>query len=231
MTKRGFDRERHKRVLINLLVNIIKDSNGKVAFKGGTCAALFYDLPRISLDLDFDILEPFNEGDIDRLREILERRGSVQDFREKHFTIFFLLNYEKGAPNIKIEFNKRIWKHNVYKPVWFLGVEMKIADEPTLLTNKIVALTDRKMAVARDLYDSYYLLKLGYPLNEKLILERTGKTREEYIRSLISFIQRTYTAKNILHGLGEVLDEREKEWARKELIQETIRELERIEQP
>lgn len=33
-----------------------------------------------------------------------------------------------------------------------------------------------------------------------------------------------------LHGLGEVLDEKEKERARRELIQETIRELEKIEE-
>jgi len=227
MTKRGFGREAHRQILIKILIDIFKEFDGKIGFKGGTCASLFYDLPRISLDLDFDLLTPLEKRDFEVIRAILAERGRILDFREKRFTFFFLLNYESGAPNIKIELNRRVWKNNTYTPVWFLGVEMRIADEATILTNKLVALTDRKAPVARDLFDANYFLKLGYALNENLILERTAQTAKEYLVSLIPFIKKTFTERNILHGLGEVLEEKQKNWVRKELLRDTIQEIQK----
>jgi len=228
MTKKGFSQELHKQILIRILVDIFKEFGGKLGFKGGTCANLFYELPRISLDLDFDLLRPFEKKDVDALRAILAKKGMIRDFKDKRFTIFFLLAYKKDAPNIKVELNKRVWKNNTYKTIWFLGVEMKIADESTVLTNKLIALSDRRMPVARDLFDGYYLLKLGFKLNEKLIMERTGKTLEGYIEYLVPFIERTYNDKNILHGLGEILEEKQKNWIKKELIQEIVEELKKL---
>ncbi|TEU07227.1 MAG: hypothetical protein E3J22_02020 [Candidatus Aminicenantes bacterium] len=228
MTKKGFSQELHKQILIRILVDIFKEFGGKLGFKGGTCAYLFYELPRISLDLDFDLLRPFEKKDVDALRAILAKKGMIRDFKDKRFTIFFLLAYKKDAPNIKVELNKRVWKNNTYKTIWFLGVEMKIADESTVLTNKLIALSDRRMPVARDLFDGYYLLKLGFKLNEKLIMERTGKTLEGYIEYLVPFIERTYNDKNILHGLGEILEEKQKNWIKKELIQEMVQELKKL---
>lgn len=225
MTKKGFNQELHKQILIKILVSIFKELGGKLGFKGGTCAYLFYELPRISFDLDLDLLSPFEKKDVDILKAILAKKAIIRDFKDKRFTVFFLLDYKKDAPNIKVEFNKRIWVNNIYKPVWFLGVEMKIADESTILTNKLVALSDRRMPVARDLFDAYYFLKLGFKMNEKLIMERTGKTLEEYIEFLAPFVERTYNEKNVLHGLGEVLEEKQKEWVKKELIQEMVKEL------
>lgn len=227
MTKKGFDRERHKQVLLKIIVNIYKDFGGRLGFKGGTCAYLFYDLPRISLDLDFDMLDRFDDKDIGTLRALLSKKTEIKDFRDKKFTLFFLLDYEKNTPNIKVELNKRVWKNNAYKDILFLGIQMRIADEATLLTNKIVALTDRKIPAARDLFDVCYFLKLGYPLNEELIKERTGKSADEYLGSLPGFIVKNFPAKNILYGLGEVLEDKQKEWVRKELIKETVEEIKR----
>ena len=228
MTKKGFSQELHKQILMKILVSIFKELGGKLGFKGGTCAYLFYELPRISFDLDLDLLSPFEKKDVDILKAILAKKAIIRDFKDKRFTVFFLLDYKKDAPNIKVEFNKRIWANNTYKPVWFLGVEMRIADESTILTNKLVALSDRRMPVARDLFDAYYFLKLGFKMNEKLIMERTGKTLEEYIEFLVPFVERTYNEKNILHGLGEVLEEKQKEWVKIELIQDMVKELKKL---
>jgi len=147
---------------------------------------------------------------------------------KKKFSIFFLLDCGKYYPNVKIEFNKRIWKNNRYKIIWFLGVRMKIADEATIFTNKLVALTTRRETVSRDLFDVYYFLKQKFPIDENLIKERTKKGLKEYLRFLISFIKKNYTEKNILQGLGEVLESQQKEWVKKNLIQETIKALEKL---
>ena len=222
MTKKGFNKEFHKRILLQILVDIFKTLNGKIAFKGGTCAYLFYNLPRISVDLDFDILKPLNAEDIENIKKILSKFGKIRDFHEKRNTIFFLLNYEEGYPNIKIEFNRRVWKSNKYKIIWFLGIEMKIADEKTIFTNKLIALGDRKNPVARDIFDVYYFLKTGFSLNEELIRERTGKNLNEFLTFLSAYIKKKFSKKNILLGLGEVLEEKQKEWIRQNLINEVL---------
>lgn len=228
MTKESFELDRHKRILTEILIDIIKHLNGKVIFKGGTAAMMFYNLSRMSLDLDFDLLEELSEEETDILKVILKKRGEIKEFRDKRFTLFFLLDYEANYPNIKVEFNKRLWKNNSYETVWFLGVEIKIADKKTMFSNKLVALSERKSLAARDLFDVHYFLKLGYPLNEKLIKERTDKTLSEYLIYLKKFIIKNYSSKNVLQGLGEILDESQKSWAKDHLISETVEELENL---
>lgn len=220
-----FDLNLHKRVLINLLIEIFKKLNGKVALKGGTCAYLFYNLNRFSFDLDFDALEELKKEEFNEIKEIFSRNGRIKDFFQKRFTTFFLFDYGKDYPNIKIEFNYRIWKNNNYKTIWFMGIRMKIFDETTLLTNKLVTLTERKTAVPRDLFDVYFFLNLNFPINEKLIEERTKKSKKEYLKFLIKFIQKNYNSRNILQGLGEILEKKQKEWIKKELILATIKEI------
>ena len=225
MTQKSFNTGRHKRVLTEILIDIIKRLDGKIAFKGGTAAMLFYNLPRLSLDLDFDLLEELSEEEIDLLKVILRKHGEVKEVRDKRFTLFFLLDYEVDYPNIKVEFNKRLWKNNRYETIWLLGVEMKIADKKTMLSNKLVALSERRTLVGRDLFNVHYFLKLGYPLNEKLIKERTGKTLNKYLNYLKKFISKNYTSKNVLQGLGEILDEKQKSWAKDHLISAAVKEL------
>ena len=224
---RLFDPNVHKRYLSLLLTELVKAFPEKIAFKGGTCAYFFYNLPRFSFDLDFDMLREFSVGDSDRFREVLSRHGQAKEFQDKQNTLFCLFDYGKGHPNIKVELGRRVWKNNVYKPVWFLGVPLAIADETTVLTNKLVALTDRKTAVARDLYDSWYFLKTGFSVNEALVMERTGKGLVAYLKETIGFIRKTYTTRNVLHGLGDALDEKQKAWAKDHLAIETILEIEK----
>jgi len=228
MTARGFDPVLHKRVLTALLLEIYKTPGPaeKLVFKGGTCASLFYGLPRLSLDLDFDLPAPLEAAETARLRAALERHAAVREEKEKRQTLFFLAGYAKGAPNIKVEVGKRVWKNNADKPAWLLGVEMRIADEPTIATNKLVALADRKNPVARDLFDAHYFLKMGYPLNEALVRERTGKGLRDYLRGLGSFVRRRFTAKAVLHGLGDVLDGKQKAWVKGRLVEDFVGEIE-----
>lgn len=222
---RLFDRERHKRYLALLLTELAKAFPEKIAFKGGTCAYFFYNLPRFSFDLDFDMIRAFKAADIDRFREVVARHGRAKDFYDKVNTLFCLFDYEKDDPNIKIELNKRVWKNNIYKLAWFMGVPVSIANETTVLTNKLVALTDRKTAVARDLYDSWYFLKVGFTIHNALILERTGENTRTYLTEVAAFIKKTYTPRNVLHGLGDALDEKQKAWAKEHLVSETIQEI------
>lgn len=54
-----FDKNKHKIILVKILKNIYsdKDLRNVLGFKGGTALFLFYGLPRISVDLDFNLLD------------------------------------------------------------------------------------------------------------------------------------------------------------------------------
>ena len=224
----GFDRNTHGRYLTALLTGIIKAVPEKTAFKGGTCAALFYDLPRFSFDLDFDIIRPLETLDTDAIKEVLSVNGRIVDEADKEYTLLYEFDYGKGSTKIKIEFNKRVWKNNRYKSDWFMGVPILLADEMTMATNKLVALSDRKSAVVRDLFDSWYFLSHGFMLNEELLIERTGKGLMEYCAFLAGFIKKTFSRRNVLQGLGDALDYKQKAWAREHLIEESILLLKKI---
>lgn len=224
----GFDRNTHGRYLTALLTGIIKAVPEKTAFKGGTCAALFYDLPRFSFDLDFDIIRPFETRNTDAIKEVLCANGRIVDEADKEYTLLYEFDYGKGTTKIKIEFNKRVWKNNRYKNEWFMGVPILLADEMTVATNKLVALSDRKSAVVRDLFDSWYFLSHGFMLNEELLIERTGKGMSEYCAFLTGFIKKTFSRRNVLQGLGDALDDKQKAWAREHLIEESILLLRKI---
>jgi len=221
----------HKQILFRALTDIFKDKSlaKKLAFKGGTCAMLFYDLPRISLDLDFDVIDSLTKEDIEKIRTIVSRYGRIKDFKDKKNTVFMLLDYQVNAPNIKIEINKRIWSNNAYKFFQFMGISIRTQDESTIFTNKLVAISDRKTPASRDLFDAYYFLKLGYPLNEELIKERTKKTKKEYIQTLFPFVKKNFHAKNILRELSYLLtDEKQRNWVKTKLIDEFLEELKKL---
>jgi hypothetical protein len=165
--------------------------------------------------------------DVAALRGVLARQGRVIDWKDKHYTLLGVLDYGAGYPNIKLEINRRVWKANHYKPAAFLGVPLLIADEATIMTNKLVALTDRPTPVARDLYDTWFFLSRGFEVKEALILERTGKSKKAYIKNLTRFIKKTFTQRNVLQGLGMVLDDQQKAWVKNHLLAETLQALER----
>jgi len=226
VTEQGFDPIRHKRILTNLLSDITKVLGNKVGFKGGTAALLFYNLPRLSLDLDLDVLKPITEEERDKIETKLIKRGKIKEQADKRHTLFYLFSYEEGKPNIKLEFNRRVWENNSYVEKLLLGTEIKVADEATLFTNKLVALTDRKEFVARDLFDVNFFLEQSFPLSEAIVKERTGMSLAKLLEKTIDFIKQNYNSQNVLDGLGEVLNKKQKNWVKLNLIEDTIKKLE-----
>src|SRR5437016_12794374 len=103
----------HKNILLHILKDIYSDQviGSILGFKGCTAALLFYDLPRFSVDLDFDMLDDKQEDYIfEAVQKILEKYGTVKQARKKKFSLFFLLSYENklhNAYNIKVEINRR----------------------------------------------------------------------------------------------------------------------------
>jgi len=199
-----------------------------LGFKGGTCAFLFYNLPRFSVDLDFDLLEINEENQktiLERIVSILSKYGQVKDKHIKRFTIFALLSYGDDDHNIKIEINVRKLAENIrdhYGIKEYLGISMFVAKQDYLFASKLSALILRPEVATRDIYDIHYFAKNNWDVNAEVIKERTGKTTKEYLSECIAFIEKVKD-NQMLQGLGELVDsEKEKVWIKTHLKTDAI---------
>lgn len=198
----------------------------QLAFKGGTCLYLFYDLPRFSTDLDFSLAAgvPESAFDPELPQQILSQYLTIREYTDKRFTWFWLGNYEKGLQNIKIEVSKRGYPDQ-YEPKDFLGITVQTLDLATMFAHKLCAITDRRQMVNRDLYDTWWLLKQIAPINEEIILQRTGKDLPEYLAYLLEFIKNNADRRHIVSGLGELLARPQKDWVRDHLFTNLIAQI------
>ena len=122
--------------------------------------------------------------------------------------------------NIKVEFNKRVRKANTYDIQNIDSIDIHCMTKDSIFWNKLVALYERMKN--RDLYDVNFFLKNNFPLNEKLIKERTWKNMKDFISELISILPDYYKQNNILAELWEVLTDEQKIWMKNKALDETI---------
>lgn len=213
----------HKAILVNILRGIYSDPllRSTLGFKGGTAALLFYQLPRFSVDLDFDLLDPKKKPDVlARLKELLPQFGTVREAKEKYFTLFFLLSYKTGERNLKIEISKRS-QNGHFVPKNHLGISMLVMKEEDMAAGKLAAVLTRKKFAARDLYDLWFFLSNRWPINETMVSEKTGLSLSDAFKkaeSRVGSIKKT----ELLAGLGDLLNEKQKNWAREKLKDELL---------
>lgn len=223
------NRAKHQLIMGQILKDIYSDTSisSLLGFKGGTCAYFFYGLPRFSVDLDFDLMplqDAKKEFIFEKIEEILNKYGIIRDKFIKKFTIFLMLSYGDADHNIKIEINKRNLFENIgnyYEIKEFLGISIKAAKKDFLFSNKLAALTLRKETAMRDVYDIHYFLKNNTDIGQEIILKLTGKTIKEHLSGCVKKIEGVKDSQ-ILRGLGELVDEKEKNWIKKNLKSETI---------
>lgn len=199
-----------------------------LGFKGGTCAYFFYNLPRFSVDLDFDLLRPSEENQkmvLEKVVAILQKYGVIKDRHIKRFTVFALLSYGDDDHNIKVEINVRTLVLNIkesYEIRKYLGISMFVAKKDYLFGGKLAALTLRSETAMRDVYDIHYFAKNHWDINTEVIRTLTGKSVKEYLADCIAFVEKVKDNR-LLHGLGELLlGEKEKAWIRSNLKSDTV---------
>jgi len=216
----------HKSTLLHILKDIYSDATMApfLGFKGGTAAYLFYDLPRFSVDLDFDILDSHQEEYIfEEIQKILEKYGVVKKAQKKRFSFFFLLSYENklhNAYNIKVEINRRTFGSE-YEIKSYLGIPMKVMVKQDMAAHKLVAMSERLGTTNRDIFDVWFFFKNNWPVNQKIIEIRTNMKMKEFLERCIIELEKM-SDRGILSGLGELLDAQQKVWVKKHLRTETI---------
>ena len=218
------DKSRHELILNNIIKDVYSDRllAPVLGFKGGTACYLFYNLPRFSTDLDFNLLEQKQSKEVlERFKKILIKYGIVKEEVIKRDTIFLLLSYEEKLQNVKVEISIRDYG-NDYKIMNYFGIPVLVMKRENMFAHKLVATSERKRIANRDLFDVHFFLENYWPINEKIIQTRTGKNLKDYIKYLVTFIEINASNKSILFGLGELIDERQKKWVKTNLKKELL---------
>jgi len=103
----------------------------------------------------------------------------------------------------------------------YLGISMLIGKRSYMFASKMAALTLRGETAMRDIYDIWYFAKSNWGIDIEVLKIRTGKNVKEHLADCIAVIEKVKD-NQILQGLGELLNEREKAFVRNNLRKEAV---------
>lgn len=221
------DITQHRTILFQLIKELFADAliAPHLGFKGGTSLMMLYGLDRFSVDLDFDLLSSEHDQEVyQRVKKIAQKYGEVKDEYQKRFGYLLVIAYDNSSQNIKIEINIRQFGSR-YEVKNFLGLAMNVMVIEDQLAHKLMAMHERITKTRRDLYDVWFCLSHRFPINEDIVEERFSGTFTDCVRQCIQQVQ-DVKERDILTGVGELLNPQQKDWARAKLKSETIALLE-----
>ncbi|MEM2941185.1 MAG: nucleotidyl transferase AbiEii/AbiGii toxin family protein [Thermoproteota archaeon] len=179
-----------------LLRSIYSRVSREMVFKGGTALAFFHGLNRFSEDMDFTLKENFDlrrlvteiREDLEilnmaaSLRVIEDNPGSFS-FRVGVEGPLFTQEIERCFVRVEVSRREKIMREvevkelrTVYPDILPFYVAVMSLEE--ILAEKVRALTQR--GKARDLYDLWFLLKMGVKTDLDLINEKLSYYKKEF---------------------------------------------------
>lgn len=217
------DTAMHKNILFQILKDVYSDTtiSSVLGFKGGTAALMFYGLDRFSVDLDFDLLDATKEDYVfQKIENIVKKYGEVVDAHKKRNNVLVVLSYEKMAHHIKVEINRKDFGSR-YELRTYLGVSMLVMVREDMFAHKLMAMHERVGKTSRDIYDVWFFAKNNWPINRKIVEERAKTLFKDLVEKAVEQLEHV-SDRNILDGVGELLTDRQKDWARAKLRVDTI---------
>ncbi len=218
------DINRHKFFLVQILKDIYSDIElaSWLGFKGGTSLMFFYDLPRFSVDLDFNLINAEKTDYVyDKVRSILLKYGTISDEAKKFYGPIMVLDYGIDERKLKVEISVRQFD-NHYEIKNLLGINMKVLALPDMFAHKLCALLDRNILTNRDIFDCWFFMDKQTPVNKNIIEFRMEMSYAVYLQKCIDTLE-SMSDKGLLQGLGELMDADLKNFVRTKMRTETIR--------
>ncbi|GAP72046.1 hypothetical protein SAMD00024442_22_40 [Candidatus Symbiothrix dinenymphae] len=209
------------------MVQVLKDiySDAELAnclcFKGGTALMFFYELPRFSVDLDFNLLTPDTSDAVyQKIRKIVLKYGKIHDEAQKFYGSIIVLDYGIAERKLKIEISNRPG-NNEYDICNLLGINIKVMTLSNMFSNKLCALLDRSSVINRDIFDCWFFMSRQTPINQEIVEQRMVKSLPNYLQECIDAME-NLPNKSLLDGLGELVNPDIKAFIRNKLRTETI---------
>jgi predicted nucleotidyltransferase component of viral defense system len=217
------DYPKHKNILLQILKDIFSDTSiaPYLGFKGGTAALMFYGLDRYSVDVDLDLLDQSKENEIfSKIEKIAANYGKIVDSKIKRFNMVTIISHDGKSQKVKIEVNRRNFGSK-YETMTMLGIPMKVMVKEDMFANKLMAMYERIGRTSRDIYDVYFFAKNNWTINKQLVEDRAKMPFKEVVAKCIESLEKM-SNRRILDGLGELLSNPQKDWARAKLRTDTI---------
>ena len=181
----------------------------------------FYDLPRFSVDLDFNLLHKEQEDLVyNKVRKILLKYGSIYDEAKKYYGPLVVLNYGYGERKLKVEISNRVFE-NRYEIKNLLGINVKLMVQEDMFAHKLCALLDRSSITNRDIFDCWFFMEKRTPINKNIVESRMKMPLAEYLQHCIDLLE-SMNDKGLLQGLGELMEDSMKKFVQIEMRSETI---------
>ncbi len=217
------DINKHRVMMLSLLKEIFSDVllASKLGFKGGTALYFFYDLPRFSVDLDFNLLDINSYDAVKiRLKEMILKYGLIDTEADKANSYLIVLDYRMHQRKLKLEVNLRDF-NDEYEIKSYMGIKMRVMKTSYLFAHKLCALTDRNMLANRDIFDCWFFFKNQFPIKAEIIQKRMENTIQEYLETCIQFLEKAPN-RSLLNGLGELVDASQKNFIKTRLKDDLI---------
>ena len=192
-----------------------------LGFKGGTALMFFYSLPRFSVDLDFDLIKPDKESEVyQKIQTILLKYGKIDDQAQKFFGPILVLDYGKGERKLKVEISNR-QNNNQYEVKTFMGINMLVMKIADMFANKLIALLNRNKLTNRDIFDCWFFMENRTPVNKGLLESSIQMSFSSYLQNCIDTLN-NYSGNSLLNGIGDLIDDKMKNFVRTKLLNEVI---------
>ena len=217
------DINKHKFYMLQILKDIFSDAElaDCLGFKGGTALMFFYGLPRFSVDLDFNLLDPSKERQVyEKVKNILLKYGKIHDEALKYFGSVFVLDYGQNERKLKVEISNRL-NDNHYEIKNLLGIEIRVLVKADMFAHKLCALLDRTEITGRDIFDCWFFLNTHTPINASIVESRMKMSLQDYLLRCIKTVEQVSDT-TIMNGLGELTYGEIKKFAKTKLKKETI---------
>jgi len=211
--------------MLQILRDIYSDLElaNALGFKGGSALMFFYDLPRFSVDLDFNLIQPNKEKETEiyqKMQHILRKYGKIDDDAQKFFGPILVLNYGKGERKLKVEISNRQQECR-YEVKTFMGINMLVMTVADMFANKLCALLDRNDLTNRDIFDCWFFMENRTPVNKNIVETRMKMPFSDYLQYCIDVLNKP-SDKKILNEIGDLIDEKMKTFVRTKLRAELI---------
>jgi len=181
----------------------------------------FYELPRFSVDLDFNLLAQEKEDVVhQKILIIVQKYGKIHDEAQKHFGSLIVLDYGIAERKLKIEISNK-QSNDEYCICNLLGINMKVMSLTDMFANKLCALLGRKELTNRDIFDCWFFMSHQTAVNQTIVEQKVGKPLSDYLQDCIDVIE-NMPNKSLLDGLGELVSQELKAFIRNKLRFELI---------
>jgi predicted nucleotidyltransferase component of viral defense system len=98
---------------------------------------------------------------------------------------------------------------------------MLVMVKEDMFAHKLVAMLERTKIANRDVFDVWFFLKNNWSVNKEIVEKRTKMDFQKHLEKCIKFVE-SLSDRNILAGMGELLNAKQKTWTKTHLRKDVL---------